>query len=240
MSIRIPTITAPPVRSAARWLPLGAIVGPVLFILGSFALVPLHPGYSVVAQQVSALAIGPNGTYMRAAFLLHGVLVTGGVIAIFQGLRHELGTVARWTCTVLLALSPLGILWAGIFPMDHLVLHNIGGQFAFASPVFTFPVVGLVLRRTLSWRRLGTWMLLGGPLTFALLVGFINSVPRAELATGGGSLGLWQRALGGEVFAWFVAMGWLASRYSERPATGPLQTVADRLPRRTTQKPRVG
>ena len=217
MTIRVAALAAPPVRSAARWLPLGAVVGPVLFILSSFALVPLHPGYSVVAQQVSALAVGPNGTYMRAAFLLHGVLVTVGVIAIFQGLDHEFGPVARWTCTALLALSPLGILWAGIFTMDHLALHNIGGQFAFASPVITFPIVGLLLRRTPSWRCFGTWMVLGGPLTLVLLVGFINSVPQSELATGGGSLGLWQRALGGEVFAWFAAMGWLAFRHSGRP-----------------------
>jgi Protein of unknown function (DUF998) len=214
------TTTSPSAGPPVRWLALGAIAGPVLFNLGWLMLGPLQPGYSSVSQPVSALAIGPNGGLMRAVYLLYGVLVTVGVIAVFQGLKDELGAIARWTCTALLALSPLGILWAGIFTMDHLALHNIGVQLAISTPVITFPVVGLVLRRAPSWRRFGTvLMLLGAPLTLALLVGFINSVPVSEMATGGDSLGLWQRALGLEVFAWFVAMGWLAFRDSQRSAT---------------------
>jgi hypothetical protein len=196
--------------STARWLALGAVAGPVLFTIAAFALTPLHPGYSVVSQQVSALAVGPNGAFMRAFFLLYGILVTIGVIASFRILRPELGAGASWVCAALLVLSPLGVLWAGIFTMYHLTLHNIGAQLAFATPIITLPVVGLILRRAPRWRRFGTLMVLGGPLTLALLVGFITSVPQSELATGGGSLGLWQRALALELFAWFVALGWLA------------------------------
>ena len=207
-----------------RWLALGAVVGPVLLTLGAFALAPLHAGYSIVSDQASALAIGPNGAFMRAAFLLYGVLVTVGVVAVFHGLRHELGTVARWTCTVLLALSPLGILWAGIYTMDHLALHTVGAELAFGTPVIAFPIVGLMLRRAPSWRRFGTLMILGGPLTLALLIGFINSVPPSVLssgAAGAGSLGLWQRALGIEVFAWYAALGWLWLSFSRPRAAHP-------------------
>ncbi len=202
-------------QDSTRWLALGAVIAPVLFILGAFGLAPLHPGYSVVSQPVSALAIGPNGGFMRAGFLLYGLLVTVGVIAVFQGV-HELGTIARGVCTVLLALSPLGILWAGIFTMDPetLGLHTLGAMVALGTPVITLPLAGLVLRRAPSWHTFGTWMLVGGPLTLALLVGFTNSVPPSQMATGGGSYGLWQRALGIEVFAWYVALGWLAFRRS--------------------------
>ena len=192
-------------------LMLAAVAGPILFIAASFALAPLHPGYSIVKQQVSALAIGPNGEFMRTAFLLYGVLTTAGVIAVFRSLEDQLGPVSRWLCTALLALSPIGILWAGLFTMDHLALHNIGGQAAFASPVLTLPIVGLILRRVPGWRGFGTAMILAGPLTLALLIGFITSVPPSEYATGGGTLGLWQRALGFETFAWFAALGWWAT-----------------------------
>jgi hypothetical protein len=212
--------TMPQVRGkgTSRWLALGAVAGPVLFIAASFGLAPTHTGYSAISQPVSALAIGPNGELMRAVFLLYGVLVTIGVIAVFQGLEDELGAVTRWVCAVLLVISPLGLLWAGILTMDHLALHNDGMQAAIATPVITLPVVGLILRRAPSWRRFGTLMLLGGPLTLALLVGFINSAPHAEVITGagGGTYGLWQRALGIEVEAWFVAMGWLAFRTKKR------------------------
>jgi len=115
-------------------------------------------------------------------------------------------------------LSPLGILWAGIFTMnpETLALHLVGAQLAFTTPIIALPIAGFVLRRVPYWRRSGTWLFLGSPLTLAVLIGFIMSVPTSVLATvaGGGSLGLWQRALGIEVFAWFVAMGWRAFRRS--------------------------
>ncbi len=210
------SITTSHVRYSSRWLMLGAVVGPVLFTLAAFALAPLHPGYSIVSQPMSALAIGPNGEFMRAAFLLYGFLVTIGVIAVFQSLKHELGAAARLVCTVLLALSPLGILWAGIFTMapETLGLHTLGATVAFSTPIIVFPVVGLILRRAPSWRHFGTWMLLGGPLTLALLIGFTMSVPPSQMVTGGGSFGLWQRALAIEVFAWYTALGWIAFRHS--------------------------
>jgi len=211
-SASAPTAT----RERARWLALGAIAGPVLFTLAWMVLGPLRPGYSSVSQQMSTLAVGPNGGFMRAAFLLYGLLVAVGVVAIFQGLRHELGAVGRWTCTVLLLLSPLGVLWAGIFTIDHLAMHTIGVVVGLGTPVITFPIVGLLLRRVPGWRRLGTLMLLGGPLTLALLIGFSNSVPQSVMRAGGGggSLGLWQRAMGIEVQAWFVALAWLAYRHA--------------------------
>jgi|SRR5215472_13312512 len=203
---------------ATRWLALGAVVGPVMFVLASVVLGLLRPGYSSVSQQVSALAIGPNGVFMRAAYMLCGPLVIVGVIAVFRGFKHELGEVACWACTVLLVLSPLGILWAGIFTMnpETLALHLVGAQLAFTTPIIALPIAGFVLRRVPYWRRFGTWLLLGSPLTLAVLIGFIMSVPPSVLATvaGGGNLGLWQRALGIEVFAWFVAMGWRAFRRS--------------------------
>src|SRR5262245_26588693 len=142
------TTTAPQTRALhTRWLALGAVAGPVLFTLAFAVLGRQRPGYSSVSEQISTLAVGPHGELMRAAFLLDGLLVTVGVLAVFHGLRYELGTVVRWTCTVLLALSPLGVLWAGIVTKDHLTLHTLGVVVGTGSPVITLPVVGLMLRR---------------------------------------------------------------------------------------------
>jgi hypothetical membrane protein len=196
----------------ARWLALGAIAGPVIFIFAMFVLGSFRPGYSFVSQPVSALGIGPNGIFMNAAFVLNGLLMIGGVIAVFQNAKLELGTAARWICAGLLLLSPIGVLLCGIFTMNTLSLHMVGVQLAFTTPIFSFLIAGLLLRRAPSWRRFGTWMLLGCPLTIALLVGFITSVPFAQMATGGGAMGLWQRAMGVEVLAWYAAMGWLGFR----------------------------
>jgi hypothetical membrane protein len=209
---------------APRWLALGAVAGPVLGTLVWIVLGFLRPGYSPISQPVSALGIGPNGAFMNAAFMFDGLLCSVAVIAVFQGLKNELGAAARWTCTALLLLSPCGLLWIGIFTMNTLALHLLGAQLAFAAPIIALPVAGFVLRRVPSWRRLGTWMIvIGGPLTLALLIGFIASVPVSERVTGGGSYGLWERALASEVLGWYVAIGWLAFRRSHESIDVPIQ-----------------
>jgi hypothetical membrane protein len=201
---------------ALRWLALGTIVGSVLFVLTWLVLGQLHPNYSPVSQYISDLELGPGGVLMRTVYVLNGLLLTVGTIAIFQGSKQTFGAVARWSCIVLLVLSPLGVLWDGIFTLNTLALHNLGVYMAASTPVIAFLIVGLVLRRVPEWKHFGTWMLVGCPLTLALIVGFTTSVPMSELVTGGGSIGLWQRALITEIQAWYVAMGWLAFRRASR------------------------
>jgi hypothetical protein len=78
--------------------------------------------------------------------------------------------------------------------------------------VLSFLIVGLLLRRVPRWRRFGSWLLLGSPLTLALLVlYFITFLPTAEGAKTGVA-GLTERILVMEVHAWFVALGWLVFR----------------------------
>lgn len=199
-----------------RWLALGTIVGSILFALTWLVLGQLHPSYSPVSQYISALELGQGGVLMRTVYVLNGLLLTVGTIAIFQGFKQTFGAVARWSCIVLLVLSPLGVLWDGIFTLNTLALHNLGVYVAAATPVIAFLIVGLVLRRVPEWKQFGIWMLVGCPLTLALIVGFTTSVPLSELASGGGSIGLWQRALITEIQAWYVAMGWLAFRLATR------------------------
>jgi len=169
-------------RTPKVWLALGAVIGPIIGTLGWLVLGVLRPGYSLVSQPVSALGIGPNGIYMNAAFVVDGLMCLVAVVAIFQNL---------------LGLSPFGILWDGIFTMNQLALHTLGTQLAITSCIVSFLIAGLVLRRVPTWRRFGTWMIFGSPLTLGLLIGFLGSVPRADIVSGlgGGTFGLWERAL---------------------------------------------
>ncbi len=198
------------------WLTLGAVVGPAVFAVAIIVLGFLRPGYSIVSQAISLLAINRYGGLMRLAFLFDGLLTFIGVIAAFRVFAIELGSVLRWTCSVLLLLVPLGIFWDGVFTMNSLAVHAVGTVLALVTPIVTFVVAGILLRRTPSLRRFGTWLLFGSPLTLGLLVGFVTSVPFSQMATGGGELGLWQRALNIEIHAWFVALSWLAFRSPRR------------------------
>lgn len=202
-----------------RWLSLGAVVGPVLFTLSWFVLGFPSPGYALwgtkiapyspLSQPVSGLGLGPTGPFMNTAFVLSGLLLLVGVTGAFQSIR-EVGAGARRTCSALLALSPLGVIWDGIFTLESMLLHSVGFFLAPATPVLSFLVTGLLLCRVPRWRRFGNWLLLGSPLTFALLVLFFTTFNPTTSGAGSGAGGLVQRALIVEVHGWFLALGWLA------------------------------
>lgn len=203
----------------ARWFALGAVVGPVLFTLAWLVLGFLSPGYtawgirfapySPIVQPISGLGLGPTAPFMNTAFVLGGLLLLAGVVGIFQAIG-EIGAVARWACTALLALAPLGMAMAGIFTLESGFLHFLGFGLGSATLVLSFPITGLVLRRVPRWRRFGGWLLLAGPLTLALLVLYFATFDQTMVMAGQGVAGLTERLLVIEILAWFVALGWLA------------------------------
>jgi hypothetical protein len=204
-----------------RWLALGAIAGPVLFTLAWVILGALSPGYtawgtriapySPISQPISGLGLGSTAPFMNAAFVLSGLLMLVGVISIFQSIR-EMGTLACWSCTVLLALTPLGMIVDGFFTLESILPHTAGFLLGSATPVLSFAVSGLLLRRVKRWRRFGTWLLLGSPLTLALTVLYFLTFSPTVAGIQTGVAGLTERMLVVEVFAWFAALGALAFR----------------------------
>jgi Protein of unknown function (DUF998) len=208
-------------QGAARWLALGAVAGPVVFTLAWFVLGFLSPGftifgtkiapYSPISAGISGLGLGPTAPFMNAAFVLNGLLLAVGVVGTFHSIR-ELSTGARWSCTVLLGLAPLGMIMDGIFTLESFVPHFLGFALAMGAPIVSFLVTGLLLRRIPRWRRFANQLLLGGPLTLALLVLYFATFSPTAAGAQTGVAGLTERILIVEVLAWFVAMGWLAFR----------------------------
>jgi hypothetical membrane protein len=210
-------------RTTARRLALGAIAGPALFTLAWLVLGFLSPGYplfgtliapySPISQPISGLGLGPTGAFMNTAFVLSGLLLLAGVAGIFQTVRPS-GRPAGRVWAALLALSPLGLVVAGSFTLEAVMPHLLGFLLATGTPVASFLITGLFLRGIPGWRRFGTWLLLGSPLTLVLLVGFFLAFDPAAAGANVGMAGLVQRVLAVEVLAWFVALGWLAYRRS--------------------------
>lgn len=208
--------TAP---STIRWLAFGAVAGPVLFILAWFILGFLSPGYtawgvriapySPISQGISGLGMGVTAPFMNSAFILCGVLTLAGVVGIFQGMR-QMPPSARWTCTVLLALTPVGMAVDGIFTLETFLAHMIGFLLAVVGAILGFAVAGLLLRRIESFRRFGTWLLLGSPLTLVLTILYFLTFSPTVAGTRTGVAGLTERILVVELLAWFVALGALA------------------------------
>src|SRR5579863_1322157 len=94
------TTTAKPARRPAGAVALAAVAGPVLFTLGWLVLGFISPGYtmwgtriahySAVSQPLSGLGLGPTGPLMNTTFILAGLLMMAGAIAIFRSIP-ELG-----------------------------------------------------------------------------------------------------------------------------------------------------
>jgi hypothetical protein len=157
---------------------------------------------------------------MNAAFVLCGVSMMAGVASIFRGIQ-EMGSVARWICTVLLALSCLGAVVDGVFTLDSLFLHAMGFVLGVCTEVVGFPIVGIFLRRVPRWRRFGSWLLLGGPLTLALVILYFATFSPTAAGAETGVAGLTERILVIELQGWYVALGWLAFRRSHPAIATP-------------------
>jgi hypothetical membrane protein len=226
-----PTRSADPARSAepatpatsqaTRRLALGAVAGPVLFTLAWLVLGLLRSGYSQLRQQISDLALGPNGVLMGGAFVLGGLLVLAGMVGIFQATRADVGTKARWICAALLALAPLGEVVVGVFNQTHVTGHVTGAILSFQTPIIGFLVTGLVLRRRPRWRRIGNWLLLASPLTLVLAQVFVLTGPPGAPLAATGLGGLTERVMVTEILAWYAALGWVASAARSPQRAGP-------------------
>ena len=149
---------------------------------------------------------------MNAAFVVTGLILIAGVVGVFRTTRAAGRPVLRRTAAVLLACTGVGQVIDGIFNLEAVMPHFLGFALALGTPVISFLVAGRYFRGIPDWRRFGTWLQLGSPLTLALLIAFfVTFQPTADGAEHG-IAGLVQRAGVIEVLAWFVAMGWLAYR----------------------------
>jgi hypothetical membrane protein len=206
----------------ARWLAGGAIAGPVLFTLAWLILGAVSPGYPVagtwispyspITQPISGLGLGATARYMNPTFVISGLLLLAGVIGVVRCLPPGGRPVARRASAVLLALGPLGLITVGTFTLDTPVPHLTGAMLVLATPVVSFLVTGLHLRRLPGWHGFGTGLVLAAPLTLALFVLYNLSFSQSAVAAGHGVAGLTQRILFVEILSWFVALGWRVLR----------------------------
>ena len=177
---------------------------------GDSPLIPASP----ITAPISGLGIGPTGPFMNAAFVLGGLLLIVGVLGVFQTSDMAGGRPsARWTCAALLALTGVGLVVDGIFTLESFFPHFVGVLLGTGTPVVSFVAAGSFFRRIPRWRRFGSWLRLGSPVTLLLLVLSQLTFDQATIVAGQGVVGLTSRILALEVLAWFVAMGWLAFRW---------------------------
>jgi hypothetical membrane protein len=206
----------------ARQLALGAVLGPVLFTLAWLVLGFVSTGYTMfehrftdyspVSQPISGLGMGSTASYMNTAFVLTGSILTAGVVGVFRTIKSLARPALRRSALALLGCTGVGQVMCGIFNLEAVMPHTLGFVLAQGTPICSFLVAGVYFRTIPAWRRFGTWLLLGSPLTLALFVAFFLTFQPTADGAEHGIAGLVQRIGVLEAQAWFVAMGWLAWR----------------------------
>jgi hypothetical membrane protein len=214
----------------SRLLTLGAAVGPALFTLTWLVLGFVSPGYTLfghhftdyspVSQPISGLGMGATAPYMNTAFVITGLMLIVGVMAVFGTLPPDRPALRRWSAA-LLTCTGAGQILCGIFTFEAVMPHTLGFALAAGTPVIAFLIAGHYLRGIPQWRRFGTWLLLGSPLTLILLVTFFATFEPTIDGAEHGIAGLVQRLLVLQILGWFVAMGTLAYLRA-KPSVPPL------------------
>jgi hypothetical protein len=93
-----------------------------------------------------------------------------------------------------------------------IVPHTAGYLLGTGTPVLSFLVISLWLRRIPSWRRFAGWLLLGSPLTLVFLATSMASFDPVAAGAGLGITGLVQRIQVSELLGLIAVMSWKAFR----------------------------
>jgi hypothetical membrane protein len=194
-----------------RWLALGGVVGPILFVVAFTVGGVVRPGYSPIHQVISDLGVGSNAWLLNVSLVLLGVFLIAFAFSFFRSLRSALSQGWRWVCAVLLFCTGLGFAVAGFFteaPATVAIHWMVGMPLLILGSVVGFFLTGLALRRDAQWHRWSAYSLLASLLTLALIAGmfwvFTPGTPLAPARLGG----LMERVVFIEILAWYVAVGW--------------------------------
>jgi len=172
---------------------LVGIVGPIVVIVGDLAASLSTPGYSLVRNSVSSLALEPIGWLQSICFLAMGLLLEIFVAGLFFNIRRARGFHAGM---VLLALCGFVLMLIAAFRMDA-----PGGLRTTAGTIHTiasyglgllFPIAILSLapsfKSTPNWKNIFVYTLVAGVLALALIMGALFAEQR-------GWFGLYERII---------------------------------------------
>jgi hypothetical protein len=163
------------------------IIGPVLFVAVFLLEGWIRPGYSPLAEYVSALSLGRRGWVQIANFVIFGALLfvfTRAVAAEFPN-----GKASRWGL-ILLTIISICYFFSGPFVMDpastplaeatiHGTLHGILGAIVFVLMPITIFVFLRRFRSDPKWQFLQGWTLVLGIICAAVDIYFsiVSKIP---------------------------------------------------------------
>lgn len=203
---------------ALAWSGTAGIVAPLLFLAVAITHGLLRADHSLVSMPISALAAGSSGWIQDTNFIVTGLLMVAFAAGIHRGARQSRAGVIG---PAFLALSGLGLIWAGIFPatdatgafQENRPLHMIAAFLAFPGAGIGLLVLSRRLRRDPEWRGLAAYGLTAGTGILALFIATGALVVRPEVPLHA-YWGLAQLALLAVWFPCVIALAWRVRRFA--------------------------
>ena len=178
---------------------LVGIVGPIVVIVGDLTASLSIPGYSLVRDSVSSLALTGIGWLQSICFLAMGLLLEIFVAGLFFNIRRARGFYAG---IVLLAICGFVLMLIAAFHMDHPGAPPIEGTIHTIASYglgLLFPIAILSLapsfKSTPNWKNIFIYTLIAGVLAFGLIIG-------AFFTEQTGWFGLYERIIIGNALVW--------------------------------------
>jgi hypothetical membrane protein len=94
------------------------------FVLGLVVAEALYPSYSISANYISDLGVGPSAMYFNSSVFLLGLLVMIGAYFLQRAFDYKV-------LTVLLVLTAIGAMGVGVFTEDFRTIHLVVSLTAF-------------------------------------------------------------------------------------------------------------
>jgi len=172
---------------------LVAIVGPVVVVVGDLAASLSTPGYSLVRDTVSSLALTGIGWLQSICFLAMALLLEIFVAGLFLNIRRARGFYAG---IVLLAFEGFVVMLIAAFHMDapggpHTtagIIHKLASYgLGLLFPIAILPLAPS-FKSTPNWQNIFVYTLIAGILALALIVGAFFAEQR-------GWFGLYERMI---------------------------------------------
>jgi hypothetical membrane protein len=180
-------------------------VRPVLFLIVSTFLGFLDPDFDVMTEPVSALAWGPLGWLQTANFYMLGA----ATVAFAGGLYRDLGGRGRMGAAILLSISGLALILAGVFkgtppgaePTPSGMIHGMAFFWTFIPLPTAYALTALRLKVERGWGAHAMYSAAMPSVVFGLVViyGVLGSDPGDPLFFIGGIL---NRVLIALAFGW--------------------------------------
>lgn len=188
-------------------LAIAGMAGPIILVATDLTAAIATPGYSLLRDSISSLALTDIGWVQSIGFLTIGLLVEIFAAGLLYNILHYRGLHLGIAC---LALVGFGMLMLGAFHTDplgtpettHGIIHDVAATGVFWLFPLTTLFIAPALRHDRYWEGLFRYTIITGILGFALVIMVLVLSDTASW------FGLAERILVANMVIWVLVMGW--------------------------------